>query len=315
MKKAEIIKLYCPVCGVDQRVNLLAFVSNGQYRIFKCSYCQLVFSYPRPGLQELETLYDDFEMTKLETVISAKITSLYQGVLNYLVSKAAKKSKFKFLDYGFGAGEFLKKVSQTGFLAYGVEFDNRRCQEIETYARGQNSAIKCLNIRQAAIQEFAGVDFDFITLFQVIEHVLEPLKLLKELSSLQSSGKYLYIECPNNDAFFLSIKNKIRKFMNRESFFDSLRPPIHINGFNAFSLKALLEKAGYAPLEIGSYGCSNSCHQPENVFMYPSLFDLLRYKRNWNMDAFLRFWVRQFDLIGRAFGRGYGIFALAKKIR
>lgn len=306
---------HCLICDSKNSCHLIAStVSDSKcYTIAKCEECEGTFSFPRPDGQELDRIYSDFEMTRCDLKTGSKIQGLYQRTIDYLRSEMDSRKKLKFLDYGFGTGEFLKQIVKNGIEAYGVEVDNERCRQLQTYCKEKNVKIQCLDLRNESIAKFSGMQFDCITLFQVIEHVVDPLKLLTGLSKFQAPGQFLFIECPNNDALFLKIKNLIRNFVGRESFYDSLRPPIHINGFNKKSLHRMLEKTDYSTIKIEDYRCVDGVHQPENMFMYPTFFEILMNKKRWTLDNFFRCSIRYLDLFAKSMGAGYGLYALARK--
>ena len=99
----------------------------------------------------------------------------------------------RILDYGCGAGTYLRQMQALGYEVTGIDFDPVAIQllkqdGIAVYAPGD-----------AALDELSEA-FDFITINHVIEHVADPPQLLRELSSMLRPGGMLYCEAPNADA-------------------------------------------------------------------------------------------------------------------
>lgn len=307
------IKYQCPICDFDQYCKPLASMTE-KYVAIKCRECQVVSAYPIPSLDELNEYYSSYQPTQETPERLSTLVELHEGILEYLVSKIGHRENLSFLDYGFGVGAFLKQVAQKGFHAYGAEFSKQNCEQLENFSRQNNTPIHTIQLSDTPLESLSGKNFDCITLFQVIEHIINPLELLSSLSSLQSSGGILYIECPNNDALYLKVKNAIREQVNRGDFFDSLNPPQHLYGFNRHSMQVLLEKAGYIPLEISDYFYADGLHQVETLLWYPSFQNLLQNRSAWNFYGVSKSLIGFFEPLASKFlGAGGGLYAVARK--
>lgn len=312
-KSTMTIKNKCPICNQDQVYYPLASMTD-QWVAIKCQNCQVTSAYPLPSEGQLIDYYKKYVTTKQSYDRDSVLVDLHQPILKWLVEKFNSQKKISFLDFGFGVGAFLKQVTRNNFPAYGVEFSSQNCQQLEEYCLENNVEIPMVKLPEESLTKFFGQKFDCITLFQVIEHLLDPLAVISSLAEYQDSGGLIYIECPNNDALFLKVKNLIRYQVNREGFFDSLNPPQHIYGFNKKSLKILLENSGYVPVEINDYYFADQVHQVETMFWYPSLSDIVQNKKMQNFYSISKFLIGAFDpLASRLMGAGGGLYALARK--
>lgn len=291
--KSIAIDYQCKICGFKQIGKPIASMTD-QYVAIKCGNCDVLSAYPSPSIAELEQYYSSYPTTQERPEIDSILVELHQGILEYLLSHLEIKHNLSFLDYGFGAGAFIKLVAQKGFHAYGIELSVQNCNQLNKYCKKHNLKIGVNQVSDGYLDRFTDRKFNCITLFQVIEHALNPLELLSCLSSLQNSGGLLYLECPNNDALYLKVKNAIRKKVGRESFFDSLNPPQHLYGFNRNSIRVLLEKAGYTVIELSDYYYGDGLHQVETVFWYPSFQEIMRNKNCWNFYGISKFFIRLF---------------------
>lgn len=303
----------CSICGAIPKWRSLCQITE-KYAAIQCTNCQVVCVYPMPDQDELISYYSTYNPTLESEYTNTQLVELHQPVLNYLVTKLGNNQHLSFLDYGFGSGAFLKQVANKGFLAYGVEFSEQNCKQLQFYCQQSALPISVINLVNQSLDSFADQQFDCITLFQVIEHLVDPLAVLQQLSKLQKPGGIIYLECPNNDATYLKVKNAIRKQVGRETFFSSLNPPQHIYGFNRHSMKLLLENAGYTPLEIKDYPLADGVHQVETLFWYPSLRELMQNQTLWNFYHVSKTMIRLFDPLASIFlGGGGGLYALASK--
>lgn len=83
-----------------------------------------------------------------------------------------------------------------------------------------------------------GASFDVVTLFEVVEHVAEPLELLRTATSLMSPGGTLIVSTPNR--------------LGRPHPPEALdRPPHHVTRWTPATLSTAVGRAGFATREIG----------------------------------------------------------------
>jgi 2-polyprenyl-3-methyl-5-hydroxy-6-metoxy-1,4-benzoquinol methylase len=105
------------------------------------------------------------------------------------------------LDVGCGTGEFLLKLEFLGAYVTGIDLS------LDAVNEAHESGLR--NVFKVPFSEFNdGIKYDLIVLNDVIEHPLEPLKLIEKASSLLKSGGMLLIWTPNNDNIFLDVEKK-----------------------------------------------------------------------------------------------------------
>ena len=85
--------------------------------------------------------------------------------------------------------------------------------------------------------------FDLITFNKVLEHVKDPIVLLKQAIPLLEKSSYVYIELPEGQRSFVD-----GTFAARSEFFIE-----HFTIFNAQSIKYLAQKAGFSVLKSETY--------------------------------------------------------------
>jgi SAM-dependent methyltransferase len=98
----------------------------------------------------------------------------------------------RLLDIGAGQGVLLEEALRLGFDAEGVD----HCE-----SNVEAAAAKGLKVRYAEAEELAERDaFDVVTMMDIIEHVLDPLQLLRAAHRALKPGGVLVVYTPNHRA-------------------------------------------------------------------------------------------------------------------
>jgi hypothetical protein len=135
----------------------------------------------------------------------------------------------RLLDFGCGWGEFPALAGLLGFEACGVDRSADR-------RRSSRSPGAVVFPDLDAATEAAGGPFHAVTLFQVLEHVEEPLGLLAALHERMTPGAVLVLEVPNCRG--------VEGLGSRADYF-KIHPLEHINAFTSSSLRQLARCAGF----------------------------------------------------------------------
>ena len=162
-------------------------IRNDNTIVVRCKDCNLEFVNPLPSVEEMKNNYQK-EMTGsdnesgihsnyiLERQKRIKSYSkLYNSRLNLIENLYPQKGTL--LDIGCGAGFFLNCAKERGWDCHGLEI----LPEYIKYAR-ENFALE--NIRLESLDDslsFEPNTFDVITLWDLIEHLRNPLESLKKL--------------------------------------------------------------------------------------------------------------------------------------
>ncbi len=136
----------------------------------------------------------------------------------------------KVLDVGCGSGVLLARMKSLGWEAEGVELDSGGVAAAR--ARGVT-----VHQGQLADAKFPDNHFDAIHSAHVIEHVYDPVALLRECFRILKPGGKIVIITPN------TVSWGHRKF---GSAWLNLDPPRHLILFNPQTLRSAAEKQGFA---------------------------------------------------------------------
>lgn len=127
--------------------------------------------------------------------LKEKVYKFFQSLnLNYKqrILEDEKKDSFTVLDYGCGAGEFLKKLEKK-HKTYGFE-PNPNARKAAISKTEHTVFINDLS-------ELEDQSLDIITLWHVFEHIAEPRKILLDFYTKLKPGGLLIIAVPNHTSY------------------------------------------------------------------------------------------------------------------
>jgi 2-polyprenyl-3-methyl-5-hydroxy-6-metoxy-1,4-benzoquinol methylase len=258
MKTIEFEGTNCGYCGSDKCTVLYSAPEHSEYtncKIVKCNQCDLVRTNPRPTLS---TLYDTYtndyysrEVPHSEKIsdklkifaLKNKLKILYPFIIPYSFSA----ENVRICDVGCGAGQWLKLVREAypNAQLYGFEID---LPTANTVAKGTGATVHNGDFLN---NNWPSNHFDFITFWDVLEHIHNPREVLLEVERLLKPGGYAIISLPNFDSFH----SKIFK-----QFWFSLAYDAHLYHFTQETLKELLKTSLLTPI-----------YTTTNTFMNPVL--------------------------------------------
>lgn len=224
--------LKCPIClkqYLDKFRIIRDYKSNdGAFSLYECLVCGVQFWAPfeSPSSKWYQERYN-FDVN---SYTPTKRDSFFK-----FIKRHKNLSNKKIFDIGCGTGDFLSLVKARGAETYGVDFNKDVIDFAVTTKSLDNleliSSIKDLNNHKT-------LQYDFITMFEVIEHLDNPLDTLHAVKGLLK----------DDGVFILSAPNRSRWFVNNDVFD---RPPNHLSRWDKKSMVYLLNSAGYRVIKIG----------------------------------------------------------------
>jgi SAM-dependent methyltransferase len=192
--------------------------------IFRCLQCGFLQC---PDLENAISYYEELEDHEyLEGEIPRRLQAA-----KLLTLLSPFKSTGRLLDIGAGSGFLVSEALQLGYQAEGVEPSDWLS------AQGQKAS---LNIHHGTLpHKDIQNGFDIVTLIDVIEHVSNPLTLLKEAGKVMAKDGIGMMVTPDINSFFARIMG--RKWWHYRV--------AHIGYFNRKSLNILLDRAGFYPIK------------------------------------------------------------------
>lgn len=223
----------CPLCGSASQVAIEPFNS---YEMARCSDCSLVYTTLRKiPREQYEEVYSG-EADYLEMVEVAEKTARGEWgfrQLRWFKRKALRwieteRPNSRLVDVGTGPGTFLLVAKQRGFSVKGVE---------PTKLAAETARSLGVDMFNGVIEDFAATQdekFDVVTSFEVMEHVPDPISMLKSIRAILKPDGIFVFSVPNLDD----------PYCLRQTLPVNI-PPIHINFFRRQSMRVALERAGF----------------------------------------------------------------------
>ena len=209
-------------------------------KLIDCIKCGFFHFYPYPKNEEIEKYYKNsfYQKTKTDYFSSFEKDKDWYNLhynLKYIIFEKYVKYKHKsIIDIGSGPGLFLNVGKKRNWKVKGIE------PSPEAY----KYSIKKYNI--PVINEFIEniqIDqiskFDVINLSFVLEHLIDPSKVIDLAKKILKKRGIISIEVPNDFNFLQNIYTKDKNIKYWISY------PDHINYFNVFSLEHFLKKFGF----------------------------------------------------------------------
>lgn len=190
-------KISCSYCG-SKRIKLSTKI-DGNYSIYACSRCSVLFTYPQP-----DTRWEEFNNERYD---SKKDKEAYLGIYNKIYKRAKKYASYikrykrngRYLDIGCSYGIYLKAAREAGYTVSGVEIAPHA-------ARYAKKELK-LDVFDGTLEKvkFKKHTFDIVTLYDVLEHVPDIQKFLKEIYRIMKPGGVLVVQSPNSRSFAFKV--------------------------------------------------------------------------------------------------------------
>lgn len=188
----------CNFCGHQQADHFLTLTDlrlnlPGSWKLVRCENCGLLFIDPQPGWDELSAHYPKEYHAYLRK--DSKLTVFLRGFglrnrVNSILRKASVQQG-KLLDVGCATGDFLDAFkAASGWDVTGLEI----VDDAAAVARAKGLMIIEKDLEEANLE--AG-SFDVITLWDVLEHMPDPAKVLLICYTLLKPGGMIVLKCPD----------------------------------------------------------------------------------------------------------------------
>lgn len=217
--------------------------------ILRCKDCGFAFREQRFNEKQLADLYRKMDPKVYQAELRGRIRTARRHLR--IVNENARLNGHpgQLLDVGCASGVFLENVMNSGWEAAGIEPSEILYKEAVERV-GSRGMVLPLILEDA---DFGGRRFDAITLWDVLEHVVDPMNIMKRCYELLKPGGSLFLNVPDIDSLEARVLG--RRW--------PLLLPEHMNYFNRPSLKLCGEKAG---LELARFGRRRSYFSLQYVF-------------------------------------------------
>lgn len=247
MENIDSLKHSIALSPVYRLSNADVYVSNSGYHYIDYLDPAEDFS---PHIDEPEIT--DEEIVYIEKSLQSN-PERFENQIDILESHESISGK-NILDIGCGGGLFLSLAKDQGAKVIGIELSKTRAH----YAKNKYG-LEVVNrpIEDPYWKTFHG-KFDFVTLWDVIEHVNFPLSTLLSASRMLKSGGFLFIDTPCRDSFYHRMgeityrlsKGKYPTFLN--AMYSAHRFG-HKQIFSTSEMKHLLEEVDLKDINVSKF--------------------------------------------------------------
>jgi SAM-dependent methyltransferase len=229
----------CPLCGEERWSTILegpdvqSECQRMRFTVTRCGGCGLCWTNPRPTAQSIGWFYPD----RYRPHRPPRRQGWWQR-LPFVGKRVLPEHRplrwhgeGRLLDFGCGGGRFLVRMRDAGWQVAGVDFSGDAVEAV------RDLGIPCV---QGSLphSELAERSFDVITMMHSLEHVHDPLEVLRAAHDLLAPGGKLIVAVPNLDSL------PFRWFGTR---WFGLDLPRHLTHFTPRTLSLMLHRAGFEP--------------------------------------------------------------------
>lgn len=227
--------LSCPSCG-SQRLEVLDFGArtirprldpDRVYLVSGCPSCGLIFTNPPPTPEYLAAYYgaqggwnQRGNEVRSEPALAGRRRPSGKTQLGQIVARAAQAGMTNpaVLDFGCGEGELLDKLHSFGWRTFGID-----------------PATRSIVTRHAMLDAIPTQPlFDVIVAKHVLEHLPDPMSVLRQFRSALRPGGFLFCVQPCLDGAFVHGRKRY-----------CINDKWHFTAFTHDSIRQLLSTAGF----------------------------------------------------------------------
>jgi 2-polyprenyl-3-methyl-5-hydroxy-6-metoxy-1,4-benzoquinol methylase len=267
----------CPNCGISRHETVLVAEDmlthlGGTFRIVRCCDCHLAFTNPRPTAESLNRFYPaDYSphhekeperahgrwKRRLELALLRRyfgyppqptglLTALASATARVVIRRTRTRERWipfrapgRLLDFGCGAGEFVKQMRDYGWNAEGLDFSPRMVDILRQKAEFR------AHLGTLPHPDLPAASLDAVTMWHALEHVPFPQQVLQAAANTLRRRGVLGITVPNFDSWSL------RQFQGD---WFGLALPRHFTHFTPATLRRMIEAAGFRVLLVEQVG-------------------------------------------------------------
>lgn len=197
-------------------------------QIVQCKKCGLI--YVSPQLKQKYILRGYVDADGRDYISQEKART--QSFTRSMCTIESFKKKGKILDFGCGAGFFLKEAKAKKWQVIGIEPN----KQLAYYAKKHFK----ISVKSKLTKQLSDDYFDVVTLWDVLEHLQNPKSILETITKKIKKNGLLIISTPNVNSLFAKIFSKYWWFYLG----------VHLYYFSPKTIRLLLEQLGYVIISI-----------------------------------------------------------------
>lgn len=166
---------------------------------------------------------------------------IFRGILDDLRPRVPAAERH-LLDVGAHVGKFLHLAGEAGWRVEGIELNRRTAAYA---ARRTGAPVHRLDLETLCS---TGRQFDVVTLIDVLEHIPDPVRLVRQIRRLLVPGGWIAVKVPCGAGQLL--KERLRAALRPGYRIELATNLVHVNHFGPGSLRHALETAGFGQVTV-----------------------------------------------------------------
>lgn len=230
----------CPLgCAKDDREILRGFDRingiSGEFTVVRCNHCELMRTNPRPTPETIGAYYpSDYgpylgTIARSNTATPSRLASSAKKFIDFRCDTIPDLKPGYALEFGCASGSYLQKLGAAGWTAVGIEFAPSAADR----ARGLGFEVHVGAIETVSLPPSK---FGLVVAWMVLEHLHQPVTVLKCLHAATTKDAWLAISVPN------CASPSFSKFLGN---WFPLQLPNHLFHFTPDSLRKILDAGGW----------------------------------------------------------------------
>lgn len=241
-------KVGCYLCGKVYEPRSIPVAFGMRAMVAECPDCRLAFQTPRPPL-EASLAYMDWRWASDDDYVGSREGQMQRARQQVNIVNRYFGRPIKLLDFGAGSGAFVRSALDAGWDATGVE----RCAPARSRAKEYYDV--------DLIEEPGGGPSDAITLWDVIEHLRDPVEFLKMIREHLVEDGLIFIETGNFENWVgIANENTWGLYLFDHQFY-----------FTPSSLGEVLRRAGFNGFRLLDYNRFHPPNDPIKIIRDPFL--------------------------------------------
>jgi len=241
----EISLVDCPLCGDKYKEDLYTNLTDvesgisGVYTISRCRRCDLVYLSQRPSQKSLPNLYPQDYHARVENREAVLPRILYEQKYGFefrRIQKILRRIPKSLIDIGCGSGGMLLQMKRhwgDRCRLAGVEL-----AQPNTVDLGKDG----IDLYLGKIEDiYPPNQFEVATMYHVLEHVYDPIEVLKTTKKWLNDDGVMIGEVPDFNSPWRRVFSQ---------YWGGMQIPRHMTFFTHTSLELVLDKAGFKLLTV-----------------------------------------------------------------
>ena len=227
--KKLLEKRNCPLCSYSLK-NYLFQKRGGHY--VKCNSCGLVYLDPVFKDRELNIYYKNLH--DAQSKVTKNESEFYRRIyLRGLKLIERFKKNGSILDIGCSSGFFLDIAGENKWETFGIELNKKESK----------IAKKNHHVFEQDLKTLKNKKFDVITMWDVIEHIKDGNKSMKQMRKRLNKNGLIFFQTPNVNSLAARVMQK------KCNVFDGIE---HVNLYDFDTMKMLARKNNFKILKFDS---------------------------------------------------------------